>query len=112
MTRGGHGGRSPTPNDDRSRSMNPQDSVGQAAMANTARQRGDDDYDDGYDEDAEDEHDEDTDDEQDDRIYFGEVSRKDSEKPQKPKPAVTDADLGFYGGGWNHSKTKPKPEDK
>ncbi len=47
----GRGGRGPSPNDDRSRSMNPQDPVGQAAMANEARQRGDDDWDDGYDDD-------------------------------------------------------------
>ena len=33
MGRGGRGGRSPTPNDDRSRSMNPQDVCGQAARA-------------------------------------------------------------------------------
>ena len=53
MGRGGRGGgRSPSPNDDRSRSMNPQDVCGQAAMANTARQRGDDDYDDGIFEEA------------------------------------------------------------
>ncbi len=38
MGRGGRGGRSPSPNDDRSRSMNPQDSVGQASIANTADQ--------------------------------------------------------------------------
>jgi hypothetical protein len=31
-------GRGPTPNDQRSRSMNPQDSVGRAAMTNAARQ--------------------------------------------------------------------------
>lgn len=43
MGKGRGGGRSPTPNDDRSRSMNPQDVVGQAAIVNTARQRGDDD---------------------------------------------------------------------
>ena len=47
----GRGGRGPSPNDDRSRSMNPQDPVGQAAAANEAAQRGDD-YDDWDDDDA------------------------------------------------------------
>jgi len=42
MGRGGRGGGRYSPNDDRSRSMNPQDVCGQAAMANEARQRGDD----------------------------------------------------------------------
>lgn len=44
MGRGGRGGGRYSPNDDRSRSMNSQDVCGQAAMANEARQRGDDDW--------------------------------------------------------------------
>ena len=51
MGRGRGGGGRYTPNDDRSRSMNSQDVCGQAAAANEARQRGDDENWDGdYDE--------------------------------------------------------------
>ena len=80
MGRGGRGGRSPTPNDDRSRSMNPQDPVGQAAMANTASQlRGnEDDYDDDY---------------GDDGLHYEETSREEPEKLQEPEPEPTEERL-------------------
>ena len=109
MGRGGRGGRSPTPNDDRSRSMNPQDPVGQAAMANEARQRGDDDWDDGYDDD----------------VQSGEVTvvesetdyshwgvyRDEPEKPQEPKPKLCNLDLLFHSTN-GIIRAKPKSEDK
>ncbi len=79
----GRGGRGPSPNDDRSRSMNPQDPVGQAAMANEARQRGDDgDWDEGYDDDIQSEEvvREET---VEDNLYF---SARAQASPRKPPP--------------------------
>ena len=74
MGRGRGGGRSPTPNDDRSRSMNPQDPVGQAAMANEARQRSD--YDDDWDG------------PEDSLTDFSEIITRQAEKARKPLPTV------------------------
>jgi len=103
MGRGGRGGRSPTPNDDRSRSMNRQDPVGQAAIDNRANQlndqhdayhssrrgsgrRDDDDFDDDYDDGIFEEVGEEPNQDTEKGIYFGEISREESEKPQEPKP--------------------------
>lgn len=104
----GRSGRGPSPNDDRSRSMNPQDPVGQAAMANEARQRGDDgDWDDdGYDDDIQSEEvvrEEPVN----DNINFGEISR---DGPVKTGPKLVDDGLGFYGYDWTNLKAKPKPK--
>ena len=116
MGRGGRGGRSPTPNDDRSRSLNLQDVCGQAAAANTARQlrANEEDYDDGYDDGkgkrARAPYVTINDEDKDDNWHWG-VYSDESEKPQKPKPAVTHADLGFYGP-LMHLKIKPKSKDK
>lgn len=107
----GRGGRSPTPNDDRSRSMNPQDHVGQAAIANTARQRGDYDFNDDYD-------DIDSNDygviiaEVESDICSWGVSREDSEKPQEPRLKVGFDGVGFYGNYWNNLRAKPKSKDE
>ncbi len=108
------GGRSPTPNDDRSRSMNPQDPVGQAAMANEARQRGDDDWDDGYDDDVQSEGVV-VEESKYDNSHWG-VYRDEPEKPQEPR-LVDGVDFyghpGFYcSGGWNNLKPKSKSKDK
>ena len=116
MGRGGRGGRSPTPNDDRSRSMNPQDPVGQAAAANTARQirANEEDYDDGYD-DGKGSYVTINDEDKDDNTHWG-VYRDESEKPQEPR-LVDGVDFyghpSFYGsGGWNNLKPKSKSKDK
>jgi len=74
MGRGRGGGGRYTPNDDRSRSMNSQDVCGQAAAANEARQRGDDDWGD------------------DDGEYyptdFSEIITRQAEKARKPVLAI------------------------
>jgi hypothetical protein len=45
-------------------------------------------------------------------IYFGEISREESEKPQEPKPTLGDDGLGFYGYDWNNFRAKPKSRDE
>ena len=45
-------------------------------------------------------------------IYFGEVSREESEKPQELKPTLGDDGLGFYGYDWNNLRPKPKSKDE
>jgi len=97
MGRGGRGGGRYTPNDDRSRSMNLQDVCGQAAAANEARQRGDDDWgDDGYDGyDNASEEVVKVECEEDD-IFFGEISRGDTTLP--------------FGYDWDNFKPLTKPK--
>ena len=111
MGRGGRGGRSPTPNDDRSRSMNLQDVCGQAAAANTARQlrANEEDYDDGYD-DGKGSYVTINDEDKDDNTHWG-VYRDESEKPQEPKSKLGNEDL-FFHGTYGIMRAKPKSKDK
>ena len=103
----GRGGRGPSPNDDRSRSMNPQDPVGQAAMANEARQRGDDDWDDGYDDDVQSEGIMVTIEPDDDRSHWG-VYR---DEPRQSE-AWRNFDPFENGYDWKALKAKSKPSDE
>lgn len=107
MGRGGRGGRSPTPNDDRSRSMNYQDPVGQAAMANEARQRGDDDWDDGYDDDVQSEGVV-VEESKDDNAHWG-IYR---DEPRKREVWRDFDPFEHFGYDWNNLKAKPKSKDE
>ena len=102
----GRGGRGPSPNDDRSRSMNHQDPVGQAAIANEARQRGDDDWDDGYDDDVQSEGGVSVESET-DYSHWGTYR----DEPRR-REAWRDFNPLEYGYDWKALKAKSKPSDK
>jgi len=87
--------------------MNSQDPVGQAAMANTARQRGDYDFDDDYD----------SIDSNDYGVTIAEVETPDYSHwgiyRDEPRKSEAWRDFNpFEGYDWNNLKAKPKSKDE